>query len=417
MNNEAKLITAICENNDIASALHAPDIDELFTSHKDIWDAMRNHYYKYRSSPSLELVKEWFGDFEPTVVNGPTKYYVETLRNDKVVTGLDSIASGIDAALQNKVPPGKILSHLQKRLSELNRFSAGIRDLNIIDSDNAIKHYEQVKERVKLMGGAIGIKTGFDSIDSAYTTGQAPGHFICVIGWPGHKKTFVAGELAINAWKQGFKPMIVSLEMSPDNMRDRIYTMMGDGMWRMSGFNRGDLNLEEFKNWTIEHFKDRQDFVIISQEGMSEMTPANIQAKIDQYKPDWVLVDYLQLLSDNKKSAQDTARVMNISKELKALAMSNSIPVVAVISASSSDKEDRKHPPILSQVAWSKSIEYDADMAMAVHTYENDLGEKITEITKRKNRHGDDFSFYIDLDPETGELKELWEPPDWLENA
>lgn len=417
MNNEAKLITAICENKDIASALHSPDIDDLFSSHKDIWEKMRTHYYKYRTAPSLSLVKEWFTDFEPAEISGPTAYYVESLRNDKIVNGLNSISEGIDKAIDKEVAPEKILAHLQKRLSELNRFSAGIKDLNIMDQKMSAQHYEQVKEKVKAMGGAVGIRTGFDSIDTAYTTGQAPGHFIGVIGWPGHKKTFLAGKLAINVWKQGFRPMIVSLEMSPDNMRDRIYTMMGEGLWRMSGFNRGDVDIEKFKEWTNEYFEDRQDFIIVSPEGLSEITPATIQAKIDQYKPDWIMVDYLQLLTDNKKSGADSARVMNISKELKALAMSNSIPVIAVIAATSTDKEDRKRPPALSQSAWSKSIEYDADLAFSVHTYESDIGEKITEVTKRKNRHGDDFNFYVELDPETGEFTESWEAPDWLDNA
>lgn len=417
MNSEAKLISAICNNKDISYALNAGDIDDLFETHKDVWQKLKSHYYRFRSCPSLKLVTEWFPDFEPEETNAPSSYYVEQIRNDKVQRGLANIASGIAKSLDGEIAPDRILARLQQRITELSKFSAGVKDLNVGDIERAQQHYERVQERVREMGGAMGIKTGFDSIDVAYTTGQAAGHLICVIGWPGHKKTFMAGELAINVWKQGFKPMIVSLEMSPENMRDRIYTMMGEGKWRMSGFNRGDINTSEFKHWGEAAFEDRQDFIIVSNEGSAEVTPATIQAKIDQYKPDWVLVDYLQLLNDNKRSAQDTARVMNISKELKALALANSIPIVVIVSATSSDKEDRSHPPILGQVAWAKSIEYDADMAFAVHTYENpDIpGDKITEIVKRKNRHGDDFCFYVDLNPETGELREIWESPDWLQ--
>lgn len=418
MNSEVKLLSAICENSDIASALKNTDIDDLFLTHLDVWQKIKTHYYKFRSTPSSKLVTEWFKDFEPVEVSGPTAYYLDELRTERVRLRLEKVQAGIEKALREEVAPDRIVRNLQKTMSDLTKMSAGMKDLNLTDVDKATKHYEQIAERVKEMGGAVGIQTKFKSIDSAYTTGQAPGHFICIIGWPGHKKTFFAGKLAINVWEQGFKPMIVSLEMTPENMRDRIYTLMGDGLWRMSGFNRGEVDLPKFIDWTKETFQDRQDFIITSAEGFADMTPAAIQAKIDQYKPDWVLVDYLQLLQDNKRSAQDTARVMNISKELKMLAISNNIPVVAVISATSSDKEDRNHPPILSQVAWSKSIEYDADMAAAVHTYFNEFtGESITEVVKRKNRHGDDFAFYIDLNPETGELREGWEAPDWLIDA
>lgn len=414
MSAESQVISAICHNKDIVTAINAPDIDELFNSHRDIWDKVKEYYYKHKGCPETELVQKWFHDFEPDSVNAPTSYYIEELRGYKLKNDLRKIAQGIAGALDAKEDPTAIINALQRHASTLTRFSSGIKDLNLIDSDRALKHYDHVAERVREMGGAVGIKTGFDSIDASYSTGQAPGHFICIIGWPGKKKTFFAGLLAINAWKQGFRPMIVSLEMTPENMRDRIYTLMGEGQWRMSGFNRGEFDRQDFENWSKETFDAKQEFIIVSSEGHAEMTPATIQAKIDQYKPDWILVDYLQLLTDNKKSGQDTARVMNISKELKLMAVRNNIPIVAILSATSTDKQERNHPPILANVAWSKAIEYDADMALAVHTYDN--GEdSITEITNRKNRHGGPFDFYITLNPETGEVEEVFDAPDWLE--
>lgn len=417
MISEGRLISAICTNSDAAFVLRNTDIDDLFgDTHKDIWEKVKTHYYKYRSTPNVSLLKEWFPTFEVDQIDAPTAYYLEELRNYKVTRKLESVAARIEKYIGQGEPPDKILRGLQKVMSDMTRMSSGTKDLDITDSRKALKHYEQVAERVSLMGGAVGIQTGFKSIDTAYTTGQAPGHFICIIGWPGHKKTFFGAELAIRVWEQGFKPMIVSLEMTPENMRDRVYTMMGNGTWRMSAFNKASFDMEQFRSWSESTLDEKQDFIITSAEGVSDMTPAAIQAKIDQYKPDWVLIDYLQLLQDNKRSAQDTARVMNISKELKMLAISNSIPVVAVISATSNDKEDRNHPPVLSQVAWSKSIEYDADMALAVHTYKDDTEtQSITEVVKRKNRHGDDFAFYMDLDPETGVLTESWEAPSWLD--
>jgi hypothetical protein len=45
--------------------------------------------------------------------------------------------------------------------------------------------------------------------------------------------------LACKAWEQGFKPMIISLEMTPEDMRDRIYTMMGSGLFQGIRFFQG----------------------------------------------------------------------------------------------------------------------------------------------------------------------------------
>jgi replicative DNA helicase len=106
--------------------------------------------------------------------------------------------------------------------------------LDVTDLESAEKHFKSVKERSAAMGGSPGILTGFDAIDKAYPTGMAPGHLIVAIGWPGRGKTWFTSYLACKAWEQGFKPMIVSLEMSPENMRDRIYTMLGSGLFRAS---------------------------------------------------------------------------------------------------------------------------------------------------------------------------------------
>src|SRR5688500_15963183 len=102
MNNEVKLITAICENKDISSALRSPDIDDIFNDYKDVWYKMKDHYYRYRSSPTLTLVKDWFKDFEPVAIDGPTSYYIEELRNYNIRGILVRVAEGIAKAVDSE---------------------------------------------------------------------------------------------------------------------------------------------------------------------------------------------------------------------------------------------------------------------------------------------------------------------------
>ena len=165
------------------------------------------------------------------------------------------------------------------------------------------------------------------------------------------------------------------------------------------------------KQWA-ENFKQKFDnkngFVLVSNEGMAEVTPATIQGKIDQHKPDLVILDYHQLFSDNKKSMGATERNMNISREFKMLAMTNNIPVIDITAATMDDVSDQDNPPMLSQVAWSKAIEYDADMAIAIHKY---TGTQMIEVVSRKNRHGQEFGMYLDWDINRGIVKEIYENP------
>jgi replicative DNA helicase len=87
---------------------------------------------------------------------------------------------------------------------------------------------------------------------------------------------------------------------------------------------------------------------------MGEVNANTIQAKIDQHKPDMLILDYHQLFTDNKKSMGATERNMNISREFKMLAMTNNIPVIDITAATMDDVSDQEGPPMLSQVAWSK---------------------------------------------------------------
>ena len=281
-----------------------------------------------------------------------------------------------------------------------------VRDVDLTDFKLAEDHFEKIKERSLAMGGSPGIKTGFKAIDAAYPTGMAPGHLIVMIGWPGRGKTWFSSYLACKAWEQGFKPMIISLEMSPENMRDRIYTMMGSGLFKASDFSKGMVNTDDFHSWATEKFTDKQQFILISNEGQGQVTPNTVQAKIDQYKPDLVILDYHQLFNDSSGAKSEIERNRNISRDFKLLAMRNNIPVIDITAATMDDVSDQDSPPMMSQVAWSKAIEYDADMAIAVH---KNPQSNIIEIVSRKNRHGTDFAFYLDWDLNRGIMQEIYE--------
>jgi replicative DNA helicase len=406
MNTEAELISAVCKNKDISTLL-ADNVDEIFTSHKDIWDSLKSYYYKFKAVPEAGILMERFKDFDPVETNGETGYYLDKLKNEYLTNRLKNIILQSGSALKEDAA-SRVLGELQAKLSQLSKFTNNVRDVDVTDIELAEKHFLAVKERSTIMGGAPGILTGFDAIDKAYPTGMAPGHLIVAIGWPGRGKTWFTSYLACKAWEQGFKPMIVSLEMSPENMRDRIYTMMGSGLFRASDFARGDVNVDTFRSWGQKRFENKNGFILVSNEGMGEVNANTIQAKIDQHKPDLVILDYHQLFSDNKRSSGATERNMNVSREFKMLAMTNNIPVIDITAATMDDITDQDAPPMLSQVAWSKAIEYDADMAIAIHKYTD---TNMIEVVSRKNRHGKEFNVFLDWDINRGIIKEIYENP------
>lgn len=402
MNSEAKLISAVCENKDI-SILLGDGVDELFISHADIWADVKKHYWKYHTVPDIGQLEEKHRDFDPERVTSPTKFYLDELRNDFIKNKIRQISTQSVKDLHDKSGI-EVLEELFGHLSGLSKLTDSVRDLDIMDFAQAEKYYKLQAERAEAMGGSPGIPTGFASIDVSYHTGMAPGHLIVIIGWPGKGKTWFASYLACKAWEQGYRPMIVSLEMSPENMRDRIYTMMASGLFRASEFSRGDINTDNFRGWATKKFDNKNSFIIVSNEGNSSVTPATVQAKIDQHRPDLVICDYHQLFDDNRHSRGETERGANVSREFKLMAVANNIPIIDITAATADDISDRKTAPILAQVRWSKSIEYDADMAMSVHKEED---SNIIGVISAKNRHGPDFGMILDWDIDRGVITEL----------
>ena len=90
MNTEATLISAVCKNKDISTLL-ADNVDELFTSHRDIWESLKSYYYKFKAVPEAGILQEKFKDFEPVDTKAETGYYLDTLKNEFLSNKLKNI--------------------------------------------------------------------------------------------------------------------------------------------------------------------------------------------------------------------------------------------------------------------------------------------------------------------------------------
>lgn len=398
---EAQLINAICRNKDIATVLQQ-NVDDLLGAYGDVWESLKGYHRKYSEVPDIEVLVERFPDLEVDDTKINTKYALDELKSQFINARLDSIfATG--GSLIGKHAPEELLGKAIEQLGRLSKYTNSVRDLDITDYEKAEEYYKDVRQRTEEMGGSPGIPTGIDAIDASYVTGMAPGHMITLIGWSGRKKSYVSALMACNAYRQGFKPLIFTLEMTAEQYRDRVYTIFGSGLFSQSNLIRGDVDTDVLRTWGEKQFK-MPGFHIIAPDGSGEVTPSVVEAKIEQYNPDIVILDYAQLMSDNRRTEQMTSRMMNLSKEIKRLATSCNIPVVAIISATENDAADRNSPPQIEQSAWSKQFFYDSDLAMAVH------GEKEgnhIEIVGRKNRYGMLFDTMLDWDIENGIIKDV----------
>ena len=196
--------------------------------------------------------------------------------------------------------------------------------------------------------------------------------------------------------------MVVSLEMSETEVRNRTLAIMGEGLWSHRKLSNGEIEIEDLKRWHQNKIEGKPEFKIISNDTGGEITPSVLRGKIDQYKPDFVIVDYLQLMSPNQKSDNETVRMKNLSRELKLMAISEEVPIIAISSATPDDVNKLDTVPTLGQTAWSRQIAYDADWVLALGRGTN---SDVIECVFRKNRNGFMGEFMVQVDFDKGWYK------------
>jgi len=394
-NTEAKVINAVLKDKQIHVLLQA-NIDNILRTHSDIWNFIRNYFEHNSSVPPSSLVIEKFRDFEVIDGVGATKHHLEELQHEYLNDSLKDILRSAATDVQND-KGAEALGNLITKTSELKKNTSAVRDIDVIDLDSAIAYFEHIKAMEA--AGNVGIKTGLPGFDNYLPSGITSGQLGVFLAYPGIGKSWLALYFAVQAWKQGKTPLVISLEMSETEVRNRVFTIMGEGLWSHRKISQGNIEMETLKEWHKHHLAGKNPFHIISNDQGGEISPSVLRGKIDQYKPDFVIVDYLQLMTPNQKSDNETVRMKNLSRELKLMAISEEVPIIAISSATPDDVNDLSSVPTLGQTAWSRQIAYDADWVMALGRATN---SDIIECAFRKNRNGFMGEFLVQVDFDKG---------------
>lgn len=405
------MLAAAVSNNDPFQIMG--EHKEIFQSHGDVFDFIKSYYITHKAAPSRVTINSEFPDVELPDTDAPTAYYLDKLKSQFVRRNTERVIENIAESLDQGAAPSDVLEKGLSSFTKLTKYTSATVDLNITDYETALEYYVKEKE---LAGeeGVVGIPTGIDSIDANYPTGLAAGQSVVVMGFSGGGKSYFTALLAVQAWLKGRRVMVVSLEMTPEEYRNRVYAMMSQGVFRSSDLARGDLNEDDFSSWASKKLQGSSDFVVVSTDGISDMTPNKVQSKIDIHRPDLVIFDYAQLGSDNDGSEAMTPRMLNLSRQIKLLAMANRIPIILITAVTDEDGAKRDGPPRISQIAWSRGLEYDASLILSVHRHK---GTNIVEVACRKNRYGDEFSFFFEVDFDAGVWKEMFDTPEGLKEG
>jgi replicative DNA helicase len=403
MSIETKVLTAVLRDKQV-HVLMQNNIGEYLVTHGDVWEFISNYVDKNGSLPPETVVVDNFRDFIPPSAVGTTKHHFDELRtqwrDEKVREILRHAATQVQEG-----HPDSAIDTLISQTAELKKATSAIKDIDLVDVDSAIAHFELVQQLNER--GSYGVKTGLPGFDAMLPSGITPGMLGVFLAYPGIGKSWLALYFAFKAWQQGKVPLVLSLEMSEAEVRNRLFTLAGEGIWSLRRLGMGEVEIDMFRKWHAKVFSDKPPFYIVSTENEGEINPSVVKSKIDQYKPDFVVLDYLQLMMPNARTDNETVKMKNLSRELKQLARNSDLPVLAISSATPDDVTNLSQPPTLGQTAWSRQIAYDADWLIALG---RDTDSDVLTGVYRKNRHGPMNEFYVQVDFDSGRFVYVDDP-------
>lgn len=325
-------------------------------------------------------------------ISANAKYYAEIVAEKAVLRRLIKANEEIaNACYAGKDSVDNILADTEKTMFQiLNRRRS---DDFVPIQEVALNALERIHKASKSKNPVTGIPTGFTDLDYRMA-GLQPSDLILIAARPSMGKTaFVLNIAQHVAFKKGLCAAIFSLEMSKEQLVNRLFAM--ESRVDSQAIRTGNLTDDDWDR-LVEGVNTvgRSKLIIDDTPGISI---AELRTKCRKYKLEFglsvVIIDYLQLMSGSGRSSDNRQQeISEISRSLKALARELNVPVLALSQLSRAVESRNDKRPMLSDLRESGAIEQDADVVMFLYRddyYNKDSTAKnIAEVIVAKQRNG-----------------------------
>ncbi len=315
--------------------------------------------------------------------------YDTAIRRNLILVGEEMVSVAYDGDVE--MTPSKQIEKVEGelfQLAEKGRYDGGFQNFSSALSASI----QMAGEAYQRDGGLSGIATGLDDLDRQMG-GLQGSDLIILAGRPAMGKTSLATNIAFNvakAWKGEITPDghqkttnggvvgFFSLEMSSEQLATRILAEQAE--ISSSDIRRGRIHDSQFSKLVdVSNMMSKLPLYIDDTGGISVAQLAARARRLKRQKGlDFLVIDYLQLLSGSSKASSQNRvqELTEITTTLKALAKELEVPIVALSQLSRQvEARDDKHPQ-LADLRESGSIEQDADVVLFVYREEYYLKNK-----------------------------------------
>jgi len=401
---EIKTISKICLENKIKEAFQKGLNDTLFLFHLEKWQYIKTYYKQYKKL-TLEVLKGIYANIptEKEIKSYDLDFLIERMRNRFLKNQMVSVLETTSNDLIKNTPVRNIIDRHLGDIRKLTTVLGVGHDINL--TKDAMSRYEELeRRRTKVKNqGLVGITTGIEVLDN-YTGGVLPNDVWIVVGRTGMGKSWLLLKMAVEAWKAGYTPLMINLEMGQYEIGFRMDTLISKQFSNI-GLMQGkisDIDIKEYKKFIEKNLSKNRDFWLITRaKDSTRFTMIDLEAKIIEYEPDIVFVDYLNLLNTTTKFSSIWEKVTVLTRDMKAIARRGT-PIIVVVQAGRGAARKSGYLPKIHQIAHSDSVGRDSDKILSISRVRNeDDGKDYMRCALIKNRGGreiEEFWLYWDVD-------------------
>jgi replicative DNA helicase len=242
-------------------------------------------------------------------------------------------------------------------------------------------YYDRIEYLYSQDQPALGVPTGFADLDQLLG-GLQKSDLVIVAGRPGMGKTSWLLSVALNAARANARVAIFSMEMSNEQIVQRLVSSE-------TGINTHHLRLGRLdeREWALfVEATDKLSGLRVFLDDTPALSPLQMRSKCrrlySEHGLDLVMVDYLQLMSSGTGYNDNRVQEISyISRSLKQVARELNVPVLAAAQLSRAVEQRQDKRPQLSDLRESGSIEQDSDVVLFIYR-----DEVYNEHTERPNQ-------------------------------
>lgn len=382
------------------------------SSHYKIKELSEEFFMTEKSKKIFKIIKNLFLNHEEiniiTITNkltsgkNSTKILEELIKiTDEVIinVNIDTYIEKLkDIHLRNKMQ--KIIVNTAKKINNVE-FDVQdikkelIKNLISIKDERQLDNAESIQDSFTKTLDSIESKhnksedfsyfTGFFELDKL-TDGLHENELTAIGARPGVGKTAFAINIATNIAKKKRKVYFCSLEMSSEQLMQRIIA-------NYCSINTQFLRTGRIQDNEVIKIADQTNDILnlnlkidTKTREIEELENIVINLK-DKNEIDLLIIDYLTLLKSREKYMSRELEVADISRKLKLLALDLHIPIVILVQL---NRDAENKVPCMSNIRESGSIEQNCDNIIFLHKEDNEkkLVENIKVILEKQRQGG-----------------------------